>query len=412
MNSLEEVANNIAGTESLIYIKDYLTNNKQFAYKFRMIFNRPIPNKQETVITEKGAPRTEVSNESANPVNVLFNKISLSTRNININKADKLIAQLNKLSKTAKDNQFPTAVEKDNFVNEVYKIAKVLIPDITPDAIKKYAVKENSKSNAVYNNSNQIYLGFISGLVNLLDASKVYNTERSNYERMTQEQRNVYDTLNPSFFRAVDIQAMKLFAEKINKYLYISVNLNSRNSEGNLQSDVLNRNYILTFNEILNSEEACAAYAKKKFAGTGYNYSNILIERTAANGDIIPGLFKKNGNNYTLTEYGKELMRVNYFIGSNDRRDYSPYLYKKMSKGDYFMTNLIEYLASENHKYNIGGKEQNIRFTNMFLSIPSDASNQFSFKYPLINLKGLYTVNEDKTRTYNPNHPYLPLSEI
>ena len=198
---------------------------------------------------------------------------------------------------------------------------------------------------------------------------------------------------------------MKLFAEKINKYLYIPVNLNSRNSEGNLQSDVLNRNYILTFNEILNSEEACAAYAKKKFAGTGYNYSNILIERVAANGDIIPGLFKKNGNNYTLTEYGKELMRVNYFIGSNDRRDYSPYLYKKMSKGDYFMTNLIEYLASENHKYNIGGKEQNIRFTNMFLSIPSDASNQFSFKYPLINLKGLYIVNEDKTRTYNPNHP-------
>ena len=125
-------------------------------------------------------------------------------------------------------------------------------------------------------------------MVNLLDASKVYNTERSNYERMTQEQRNVYDTLNPSFFRAVDIQAMKLFAEKINKYLYIPVNLNSRNSEGNLQSDVLNRNYILTFNEMLNSEEACAAYAKKKFAGTGYNYSNILIERTAANGDIIP----------------------------------------------------------------------------------------------------------------------------
>lgn len=405
MNSLEEVANNIAGAESLIYIKDYLTNNKQFAYKFRMIFNRPIPNKQETVITEKDAPRTEVSNESANPVNVLFNKISLSTRNISINKADKFIAQLNKLSKIAKDNQFPTSIEKDNFVNEVYKIAKVLIPDITPDAIKKYAVKENSKSNAVYNNSNQIYLGFISGLVNLLDASKVYNTERSNYERMTQEQRNVYDTLNPSFFRAVDIQAMKLFAEKINKYLYIPVNLNSRNSEGNLQSDVLNRNYILTFNEILNSEEACAAYAKKKFAGTGYNYSNILIERTAANGDIIPGLFKKNGDNYTLTEYGKELMRVNYFIGSNDRRDYSPYLYKKMSKGDYFMTNLIEYLASENHKYNIGGKEQNIRFTNMFLSIPSDASNQFSFKYPLINLKGLYIVNEDKTRTYNPNHP-------
>ena len=77
-------------------------------------------------------------------------------------------------------------------------------------------------------------------------------------------------------------------------------------------------------------------------------------------------------------------MRVNYFIGSNDRRDYSPYLYKKMSKGDYFMTNLIEYLTSENHKYNIGGKEQNIRFTNMFLSIPSDASNQFSFKYMYI----------------------------
>ena len=139
MDSLEEVANNVKGAESLIYIKQYLKENPQFAYKFRMIFNRPIPNKTETYIDSKGNPRTNVTNLSAHPADVIFNKLDNTVRNISIPKAKKAISHLMNILDFTKNNITYGDTTEEEFVYKIYKIAKLVIPNITVDAIKQYA---------------------------------------------------------------------------------------------------------------------------------------------------------------------------------------------------------------------------------------------------------------------------------
>lgn len=402
MDSLEEVANNVKGAESLIYIKQYLKENPQFAYKFRMIFNRPIPNKTETYIDSKGNPRTNITNLSAHPADVIFNKLDNAVRNISIPKANKAISQLDKLLEFTKNNITYSNVTEEEFVYKIYKIAKLVIPNITVDAIKQYARSENQTMSNL--RKPKLYNKFIDNLVNTLKTSREFNDIKNKYIKATPEERAVFDAQQGSFFRPIQIINLRLFANELNKYLATSVSLNSRNPEGNLQSDVLNRNYVLTFNQILDSEEACRVFAEQKFKSTDYNYSNILIEKVDNNDNLIPGLFRKVGNQYELTSYGKELMRVSFFNGANDRRDYSPYIYKTMTKGDYLMSNFLEFIAAKEESITFNGKDHKVRFANLFLSIPSDAGNQFMFKAPIINMNGLFQ-DTNNGRAFNVNHP-------
>lgn len=402
MDSLEEVANNVKGAESLIYIKQYLKENPQFAYKFRMIFNRPIPNKTETYIDSKGNPRTNVTNLSAHPADVIFNKLDNAVRNISIPKARKAISQLDELLEFTKNNITYNDTTEEEFVYKIYKIAKLVIPNITVDAIKQYARGENQTISNL--RKPKLYNDFITELSNTFKTSRDFNTIKNKYIKATPEERAAFDAQQGSFFRPIQVINLRSFANDLNKYLATSVSLNSRNPEGNLQSDVLNRNYVLTFNQILDSEEACRAFAEQKFKSTDYNYSNILIEKVDNDGNLVPGLFRKVGNQYELTSYGKELMRVSFFNGANDRRDYSPYIYKTMTKGDYLMSNFLEFIAAKEESITFNGKDHKVRFANLFLSIPSDAGNQFMFKAPIINMDGLFQ-DTDNGRAFNVNHP-------
>lgn len=104
-------------------------------------------------------------------------------------------------------------------------------------------------------------------------------------------------------------------------------------------------------------------------------------------------------------------MRVSFFNGANDRRDYSPYIYKTMTKGDYLMSNFLEFIAAKEESITFNGKDHKVRFANLFLSIPSDAGNQFMFKAPIINMNGLFQ-DTDNGRAFNVNHPIFASSVI
>ena len=116
----------------------------------------------------------------------------------------------------------------------------------------------------------KLYNKFIDNLANTLKTSREFNDIKNKYIKATPEERAVFDAQQGSFFRPIQIINLRLFANELNKYLATSVSLNSRNPEGNLQSDVLNRNYVLTFNQILDSEEACRVFAEQKFKSTDY----------------------------------------------------------------------------------------------------------------------------------------------
>lgn len=366
VNSIADIAKRKSNLKGLITLYNDLKADKNLAYKFMMVFDKPVIPKIETYYDYQGGYQVRISNLSSNPTEIVVNDIKLGIKN-----ADETTLQ-----------KFNIDI-KDATIEDVHEALKLIVPDIDYQSLQNMA--DNYKDE------------YKSLLYNIATISKIISdtiNNKNNYIEKLSKGEDVSD-LN-SFIPDSYLPFIYEFSKKIAPYANVKVNLNSRNGANNLSSDVINRSYLTNFPLIFSSEEAIEAYARQKFAGTGYNYSNILIERVSSTGKLQPGLFRKVGDAYKLTEYANELVKISLVNGSADRRTNTSVLYKDMSKGDYLLTGLMNYVKNEEKTVVINGQEHKFATANFFMSIPSDAPKTFVATMPILSLDGLYKYNEEQ----------------
>lgn len=366
VNSIADIAKRKSNLKGLITLYNDLKADKNLAYKFMMVFDKPVIPKVETYYDYQGGYQVRISNLSSNPTEIVVNDIKLGIKN-----ADETTLQ-----------KFNIDI-KDATIEDVHEALKFIVPDIDYQSLQNMA--DNYKDE------------YKSLLYNITTISKIISdtiNNKNNYIEKLSKGEDVSD-LN-SFIPDSYLPFIYEFSKKIAPYANVKVNLNSRNGANNLSSDVINRSYLTNFPLIFSSEEAIEAYARQKFAGTGYNYSNVLIERVSSTGKLQPGLFRKVGNVYKLTEYTNELVKISLVNGSADRRTNTSVLYKDMSKGDYLLTGLMNYVKNEEKTVVINGQEHKFATANFFMSIPSDAPKTFVATMPILSLDGLYKYNEEQ----------------
>ena len=366
VNSIADIAKRKSNLKGLITLYNDLKADKNLAYKFMMVFDKPVIPKIETYYDYQGGYQVRISNLSSNPTEIVVNDIKLGIKN-----ADETTLQ-----------KFNIDI-KDATIEDVHEALKLIVPDIDYQSLQNMA--DNYKDE------------YKSLLYNIATISKIISdtiNNKNNYIEKLSKGEDVSD-LN-SFIPDSYLPFIYEFSKKIAPYANVKVNLNSRNGANNLSSDVINRSYLTNFPLIFSSEEAIETYARQKFAGTGYNYSNVLIERVSSTGKIQPGLFRKVGDVYKLTEYANELVKISLVNGSADRRTNTSVLYKDMSKGDYLLTGLMNYVKNEEKTVVINGQEHKFATANFFMSIPSDAPKTFVATMPILSLDGLYKYNEEQ----------------
>lgn len=366
VNSIADIAKRKSNLKGLITLYNDLKADKNLAYKFMMVFDKPVIPKVETYYDYQGGYQVRISNLSSNPTEIVVNDIKLGIKN-----ADETTLQ-----------KFNIDI-KDATIEDVHEALKLIVPDIDYQSLQNMA--DNYKDE------------YKSLLYNIATISKIISdtiNNKNNYIEKLSKGEDVSD-LN-SFIPDSYLPFIYEFSKKIAPYANVKVNLNSRNGANNLSSDVINRSYLTNFPLIFSSEEAIEAYARQKFAGTGYNYSNVLIERVSSTGKLQPGLFRKVGDVYKLTEYANELVKISLINGSADRRTNTSVLYKDMSKGDYLLTGLMNYVKNEEKTVVINGQEHKFATANFFMSIPSDAPKTFVATMPILSLDGLYKYNEEQ----------------
>ena len=366
VNSIADIAKHKSNLKGLIILYNDLKADKNLAYKFMMVFDKPVIPKIETYYDYQGGYQVRISNLSSNPTEIVVNDIKLGIKN-----ADETTLQ-----------KFNIDI-KDATIEDVHEALKLIVPDIDYQSLQNMA--DNYKDE------------YKSLLYNIATISKIISdtiNNKNNYIEKLSKGEDVSD-LN-SFIPDSYLPFIYEFSKKIAPYANVKVNLNSRNGANNLSSDVINRSYLTNFPLIFSSEEAIETYARQKFAGTGYNYSNVLIERVSSTGKLQPGLFRKVGDVYKLTEYANELVKISLVNGSADRRTNTSVLYKDMSKGDYLLTGLMNYVKNEEKTVVINGQEHKFATANFFMSIPSDAPKTFVATMPILSLDGLYKYNEEQ----------------
>lgn len=179
-------------------------------------------------------------------------------------------------------------------------------------------------------------------------------------------------------------------ANKLSPYSTINVELNSYNVHGNQSSNVINSSWLTGFIRTVQSKEALENFGKLMFQSNQYDYSNILVEKTDANGKVInKGLFRLVDGKYQPTEYAHRLAKVKLFDGAANESSDTAATYANMSKADYIATEFYHFFEAENEEA-VLGKDTDV--ADYFLRTPSDASRNFVVTLPRYSTKSLFRL--------------------
>lgn len=181
-------------------------------------------------------------------------------------------------------------------------------------------------------------------------------------------------------------------ANKLSPYSTINVELNSYNVHRNQSSNVINSSWLTGFIKTVQSKEALENFGKLMFQSNQYDYSNILVEKTDANGKVInKGLFRLVDGKYQPTEYAHRLAKIKLFDGAANESSDTAATYSDMSKADYIATAVHQFFKAENEEAVLG---KDTEVADYFLRTPSDASRNFVVTLPRYSTKSLFKLKD------------------
>lgn len=436
VDSIKRIARQCAGFEAFMKFADDLENDADFRYKVYNSFAKRIMSKLETVV-EDGNGKINLANKRSNSVTALVfefrNTIKSTAISVNNTEISDNFDIWNKqvtvnANNTEEENNKIKSLLSRLDTNRNDEDVLQLIGDLTSmlqnyyPTIDRYAIA-NYLYNAQDVNEDINVVANLSNLKNILkrtiNASKItsINYNSLQYDIATEkDKKKKYALYNVDYVDNANNQEAQALAELLAPYSAVRVDLNSRNTEGKLSSDILNNNFLTGFINTLQSslnkkfkdKEGNITYAKDcplehykefKFKSNQYNLSNILVEKIE-NGKLINrGLFRKENGEYVPTEYATDLLRVSKFNGATSFDSGKNTLYSKMSKADYTTTAVINFFNTEG---NINGTPMG----NYFMRTPSDSSTQYVITAPryVITQSGNNSLRTPDNKI-NKNHP-------
>lgn len=434
INTIRQISKVIPGFEAFTKFADDLEHDADLRTEVFTIFSKAVVPKLETVV-ENGETDTRISNLRANPrlatMFLAYDNIRASVGIDNTFMQSRVNAfekSINKTTGVTEDVQAKLTSDIDDIVD----IIRQYLPSIQANAIRTFIQKHNNADgdiNVQYDNI-KILLGNLKNIIKAANATQVkYNSFISRVNEAVEhnnaldrdrdttgrlhsatEKINIHELYKEDYLDASANSAVAALVDNILPYTNPDVSFNSRNQDGNQNSDIIN-NSLVTYMRRLNSrwymyrdENTGAAtwqndelldWGRERLLSQQYTYSNILLEHRDEQGNILnKGLFRRSDTGeIQLTEYARDLFDIYLYNGASDLDNSTSAGYSKMNIGVYAPTTYMNYFnASVN-----GVADKN--FANYFLRVPSDAPKTFIIRAPRYNTKNLYRVtNREEVR--------------
>ena len=381
----------------------------------------------------------EVFNQLANP-KIAKTIITISENGIDIDRSNKssdaltsLVYQLINSAKSTYKSTFSLQDREDikaklislNQVKDVnvFRTGQKIqdIDDFIFNTLTKYFPKidKNAIRNHLYSNTEDIvniYKSFLQNISELMsnfeDMVDDYNSQWGEYltqyknwtakKKIAEDFNEAFNTPMPIFdynnisFDKISPTIVDI-ARKLVNYTSVKNELNSVNAEGNMASDLIGNSYLTNFMKQLeygNTKEAYAGLERlKEFItkSSQYDYSSFYYGTKDSKGKVLSqGLFiKDNYGKVTVNPNARNLISLSLFDGAKDRVNSKATMYNGMSKGDYFLTQLI---AFKNPIKDITKSQSGIVNAGYFMRTPSDAPKNFIVQMPKFDVGSLWRV--------------------
>lgn len=444
IDAIEVIANNKKEFAAFVKVANDMRANPDLANKIYTDLNKFTIDKLEVTIDGFGSIKSIQSNTSNNPVRKLYFNLrndlkgsSIQTDNIDIegqidelDEAFKSFKSSGKVSgvKSARRGNLQSSVAQanatkfDDVVRQLKELYKTYFPSMNVLAIDNY-IERNNQTVATHRNDNVDKL--ISYLRTVNSAAKQSLAEKEDrdfkYREVQRENRRRFadyqqaqmagvtdakyvekelPKFDGEYLRGAD-EVLGNIAQAIEPYVYSKAELNSRNVEGNLNSDVIYNNFITNIAKICGDRDVLNAWVKEKLKSTEYAYSNILIDRPEQG---IIGLFRiKPNGEYELSPYAEKLISPYLLNGVSNQQAGTNADYTKMSDGDYYLVGLYAYhkKLQTYKKYNTAtANGRQIETAPFLMRIPSDAPKNFAVSMPKYSTDGLWNYDKAAMTAY------------
>ena len=441
IDAIEAVANNKKEFASFIKLVDDMKAKPDFANKIYTDLNKFVIDKLEITIDGFGTIKSIQSNTSNNPVRKLYFNFrndlkgsSIQNDNIYIEGLlDELETKIKKLNtannvrgikggrSTSKIKQ-DVAIEFDSLVRELKDIYKTYFPSMNDLAIDNY-IERHNKTVDTHRKDNLYRLLTYAQKVNSSAKKSLAEKESRDlkYREVQAENRRRLNAYRQALAaqvpnaKYIEVELPKFDGEylvgaeealgnialAIEPYTLSKAELNSRNTAGNLNSDVIYNNFITNIAKICGDREVLNNWVKEKLRSTEYAYSNILIDNPEQG---IVGLFRQKPNgDYELSPYAEKIIAPYLLNGVSNQQSGTNTDYTKMSDGDYYLVGLYAYhkKLQTYKKYNtITANGQEIETAPFLMRIPSDAPKNFAISMPKYHAYDLWQYDTKAMNAY------------
>lgn len=444
IDAIEAVANNKREFASFIKLADDMRAKPDFANKIYTDLNKFTIDKLEISIDGFGTIKSIQSNTSNNPVRKLYFNLrndlkgsSIQNDNIYI---EGLLAELEekikKLGDTTKTSKIKlarrsnvsqkaseeNAIKFDSLVMELKDIYKTYFPSMNDLAIDNYIERHNRDSETHRKDNLYRLLSYAQKVNSAAKKSLAEKESRDlKYREVQTENRKRLNAYRQAIAaqvpnaKYVELELPKFDGEylvgseevlgnialAIEPYTLSKAELNSRNTAGNLNSDVIYNNFITNIAKICGDREVLNNWVKEKLRSTEYAYSNILIDNPEQG---IVGLFRQKPNgDYELSPYAEKIISPYLLNGVSNQQSGTNADYTKMSDGDYYLVGLYAYhkKLQTYKKYNtITANGQEIETAPFLMRIPSDAPKNFAISMPKYHAYDLWQYDTKAMNAY------------
>lgn len=436
IDSVINMSQQVPELYGFVAIADKAVEDPVFAnYLFTQLANPKII-KTMNILTENGIDFTQ-SNKSADALSyVVYNMLNATRSTMtdvfttnDIDKLNDLKAKYKRLNNAFFNTTYTDEADirdfdkiKSDIEDTIYDILKKYYPKLNIVALKGYLYHDPAHiKDSIDSLTNNLISLLRSVEYTVEEYNKVDAKGREEYKSWITKKNNAIDAGLP-FTESAPIRDMSEvdysrlnfpiidIAKKLVNYTAVKNELNSINAEGNLASDVINNSWITnTLKQIAygNKQDANAGLNRlleEVTKGEQYRYTPIFWGVKDSRGNYLSeGLFiRDNGGNVKVNPNARKIIQISLFNGIKDSDNAKAVMYNRMSKGDYFLTNLYAYFNPVAIGENMSTSfiELSQKYAGYFMRTPSDAPKNFIVQAPKLNAQGILSPIASSVAAY------------
>lgn len=411
VESVKDIAYKDRSKAGLINLYDILKNNSNLANKIYTQLNKPKIKKAIISVTGNEInidqsnrivdPETSVFYDSYNRLKFTIQDESLQ---YHISTVMSALDNINSANKAKEGFGYDVNLASAN--DKLKTVFAIYLPNISQQDIDSYLNYGDKINN---------YRSLVNNFIDLLqqgdDAVQRYDEARINAFKNKTESPTIEEYFGGNFSNALDkiVRALTPFIDVKNE-------LNSRNAEGNIGSDIVNASWITSIVDRIQYGNKEDSFAGLRTLGEFYikspaTHSNhILFDQfDEAGNQLSYGMFRKTGDStFVINDYAKDVLDAYLYAGMQNEDTGKASSYASMSSADYLVAmltafnNPISRYDEKTHPFSIAG---------YIARTPSDAPKNYIFRAPKYSVSDLLQVDDEsfdkyKKKFYNRNVTY------